>query len=89
MNYIHIPVPFDNPKPEHVKLFCNIMTALSDQKVFIHCIMNYRVSAFMYHYLYKVKGLNKQESTSAIFESWKPDIVWKELLDWGKSEIGL
>jgi protein tyrosine phosphatase (PTP) superfamily phosphohydrolase (DUF442 family) len=89
MNYIHIPVPFDNPKPEHVKLFCNIMTALSDQKVFIHCIMNYRVSAFMYHYLYKVKGLNKQESTSAIFESWKPGIVWKELLDWGKSEIGL
>jgi protein tyrosine phosphatase (PTP) superfamily phosphohydrolase (DUF442 family) len=89
MNYIHIPVPFDAPKPKHVKYFCSIMSAFSKQKTFIHCIMNYRVSAFMYHYLSKVEKMDIQRSTSTIFDIWEPDPIWEQAIRWTASEIGL
>ena len=89
MNYVHIPVEFDSPKPSQVKLFCDTMKSLEDTKVFVHCIMNYRVSAFMYHYLGKVAGLNDEQSKSAMFLKWKPDDVWQQVMTWSKEDIGL
>ena len=89
MNYIHIPVPFDNPTREHVRLFCKILSQLENDKVFIHCIMNYRVSAFMYHYLRKVHKRDEANSRSSIFQKWKMEPAWLELMSWSKSEIGL
>lgn len=89
ISYTHIPVPFDAPLPKHVKHFCEIMNILSREQVFVHCIMNYRVSAFMFHFLNKVKGNSESEATSEIFEWWSPDTVWKDLLKWTSTEIGL
>ena len=89
MDYIHIPVPFDEPKPRHVKHFCEIMRLYEKQRVHVHCIMNYRVSAFMYHYLQKVVGLEEKHSRSAMFAEWKPDDVWVSLLQWNAHDIGL
>jgi len=89
MTYIHLPVPFDHPKPQHVKEFCGYMGSLEDKKVFVHCIMNYRVSAFMYHYLTKVKGLTEDESRSEIFEKWPVEDQWQNMLSWSREEIGL
>lgn len=89
MSYFHIPVPFNAPKPDHVRLFCSLMDALENRKVFVHCIMNYRVSAFMYHYLNKIRGLDHEASRSPIFNSWKPDEVWRHLIGLGKDELGL
>ena len=89
MNYIHIPVQFDNPSKEQVKLFCNIMSLIRTERVFIHCIMNYRVSAFMYHYLSKVEKLSDKDSKSIMFNYWELDPVWEELMSWTASDIGL
>ena len=89
MSYFHIPVPFHAPEPGHVRLFCRFMDALDDRKVFVHCIMNYRVSAFIYHYLNKVKGIGQQASRSPMFDIWKPDEVWRRLIDLNKKELGL
>jgi len=89
MAYFHIPVPFDNPTNEHVRLFCKIMEALKGKKIWVHCIMNYRVSAFMFHYLSKVESIGESESMSPIFKSWKPDNKWQEILSLTSHEIGL
>lgn len=89
MSYTHIPVPFDIPLPKHVKQFCNLMSILASEQVFVHCIMNYRVSAFMYHFLSKVEGLSEEESKSEIFNKWSPDEVWQSVLKWTTAEIGL
>ncbi len=89
MNYIHIPVPFDNPSREHVRLFCRILSQLEKDKVFIHCIMNYRVSAFMYHYLRIIEHRDEAVSRSSIFKIWKMEPAWAELLSWSKTDIGL
>lgn len=89
MSYTHIPVPFDAPLPKHVKQFCNLIRILSSELVFVHCIMNYRVSAFMYHFLSKVQGQSEEESKSEMFDRWTPDEVWQGLLKWTTAEIGL
>ncbi len=89
MSYIHIPVPFDMPTPRHVRQFCGMMSVLSAEKVFVHCIMNYRVSVFVFHYLNKVLNLSEKESRSMIFDSWKPNTIWQRALNWSVVEIGL
>jgi len=89
MSYIHIPVPFDNPAREQVRLFCNILSRTEKEKVFIHCIMNYRVSAFMYHYLSKVDRLDETRSRSPIFRVWNMEPAWAELMSWSSTDIGL
>ncbi|MCX4026885.1 protein tyrosine phosphatase family protein [Endozoicomonas sp. SM1973] len=45
MAYLHLPIPFDKPLPKQVKQFCQIMASIKDTKIWVHCIMNYRVSA--------------------------------------------
>ena len=89
MAYIHIPVPFDAPTGDHVRRFCHTMTAWADQPVFVHCIMNYRVSAFMFHYRHKVLGMDQSTSRSPMFQRWSPDPVWQELLQRSADDLGL
>lgn len=48
LSYFHIPVPFDQPTAEHVKKFIRLMKVLEGEKIFVHCALNARVSAFVY-----------------------------------------
>jgi len=91
MTYIHLPVPFDNPTVDHLKRFIGIMSALEDDKVWVHCVVNKRVSAFMYHYLTKVKGIDEQRATSPILREWVPfmEDVWRKFMEIGKQDLGL
>jgi len=54
--YVHIPVPFETPNVDHLKAFIRVMTAFSDHRVWVHCALNYRVSAFLYQYKRLVRG---------------------------------
>jgi uncharacterized protein (TIGR01244 family) len=47
MEYVHIPVVWDAPQPENLREFMDAMDARADEKVFVHCAMNYRASAFV------------------------------------------
>ena len=89
MTYCHIPVPFDAPKPHHLRQFFRIMDALEGESIFVHCIMNYRVSAFLYQYLTKIKNMSDDEARSDLFDRWQPDPVWSDLLSWDEKVIGL
>ena len=81
MIYIHIPITWKNPELDRLKLFLKILKTLQEEnkKVFIHCIMNYRVSVFMYHYK---KSILKQKNVKLI----KPkkfilNKVWKKIVN--------
>ena len=82
MAYIHIPVPFDAPTRDHLEQFIGVMVSLRPSKVFVHCIMNYRVSAFMYHYLRMVEGHADASARSSMFTSWKPNETWQQVMKW-------
>ncbi len=80
MNYFHIPVPFDTPTHAHLNLFLKIMKALEKDKIWIHCALNWRVSAFMRHYQRGILKLPEAERVPML-ESWQPDEVWQDFLD--------
>ena len=87
MNYFHIPVPFDSPQVNHVKEFCDLLRSQRHQPVFVHCIMNYRVSVFMYHYLIAFEGYSREQARSPVFDQWNVEPQWQELMDFDQTEL--
>ena len=89
MTYIHIPVPFEAPTPEHLRKFFRFMNGLSEEKVFVHCAVNARVSAFVFKYLTMEKKMQTEEATTPLLEQWLPqmNLVWKNFLSIEKSDL--
>lgn len=82
MSYFHIPVPFERPSPRHLRQFFGVMDALADEKVFVHCAVNARVSAFMYQYLTLVHRVSPDQATSPLLERWRSrmDPPWAAIM---------
>lgn len=89
MMYVHIPVPFTNPTACHLNKFLQIMQAFSEQKVWVHCVVNYRASAFIYQYQRLVKGLSDEEAKKGIVPLWQPSEVWQQFMALTNDELGL
>lgn len=59
MDYVYIPVDWQNPKVEDVEAFFAAMEQHKGKDVLVHCLANYRASAFAY--LYQLKQGQKPE----------------------------
>lgn len=84
--YIHIPVPFDAPNEGHFSAISGYMDALINKKVWVHCIVNARVSAFLFRYLQN-RGLSAADAKTPVLEQWAPqmDDAWKEFISCSSS----
>ena len=91
MRFVHIPVDFAAPTVDDLRHFIRVMEAFSGSRIWVHCQVNARVSAFLYHYLSKVRGLPEAACRSPILERWEPrmDDVWRTFLALEKSAIAL
>src|SRR5271169_751448 len=76
MTYIHIPVDFQSPTDQDFDQFCAVMEQLRNVPVHIHCIANYRVSAFFYRYRRDVLGTDEARARADMEEVWHPEGVW-------------
>ena len=81
MTYIHIPVDFQNPTDSDFAEFCAAMEQLNEVPVHVHCIANYRVSAFFCRYRRDVLGMDEAEARAAMEQVWKPEGVWAAFVD--------
>ena len=90
MSYFHIPVDFAKPTIEDLRTFFGTMQALDGRKVWVHCVVNARVSAFMYLYLKHVRGVDEAEARSPVLERWQPtmDPVWSSFIRLDGEQIG-
>jgi protein tyrosine phosphatase (PTP) superfamily phosphohydrolase (DUF442 family) len=79
MTYHHLPVPFDAPRTDHLKQFFGLMESLQNQNVWVHCALNYRVSAFLYLYR-RWKGMSEGEARVAVLKDWQPDATWQAFI---------
>ena len=80
MTYIHIPVDWENPTVESMRLFLELLKNLHRQKrkIFIHCVKNYRVSMFVYKY--KKDILNQNDAILFIPDNQQPTMAWEKIL---------
>lgn len=67
--YTHIPVPFDAPGDDHFARFREALAG--DEPVHVHCIMNWRVSAFFYR-LHREQGMREPEARALMLRQWDP-----------------
>ena len=70
IGYTHIPVPFDAPTREHAGQLREAIDS-ADGPIHVHCIMNYRVTAFLY-LLDRDRGVPEQEARARMQEVWDP-----------------
>ncbi len=76
MVYTHIPVAFDAPTEADFAQFCAAMAAAGEAKLHVHCIINARVSAFLYRYRRDVLGMDEAVARAAMETVWQPGGVW-------------
>lgn len=69
--YIHIPVPFDAPGDSHFAAFALAMEAAGGEPVHVHCVMNWRVSAFVYRW-HRSRGMPENEALETMRRQWDP-----------------
>ncbi|HEX9806014.1 MAG TPA: protein tyrosine phosphatase family protein [Alteraurantiacibacter sp.] len=69
--YTHIPVPFDAPDESHYRAFVAALEA-DQAPVHVHCIMNWRVSAFFYRY-HREQGMEEAKARALMERIWSPE----------------
>lgn len=80
MNYLHLPVEFEEPTEQNLLDFIEILQAISHRKVWVHCIMNYRVSAFMYVYHKYILRTPFDDIDLSVLEEWGPSSTWQNIM---------
>ena len=72
IRYTHIPVPFDAPDDGHFVAF-QAAVGESDEPLHVHCIMNWRVSAFYYRLNRDHRGMAEADARALMKQQWEPD----------------
>lgn len=80
MVYVHIPVAFDRPTEDDFAAFGAAMAAHANARLHVHCIMNKRVSAFLYRYRRDALGMDEAMARADMQRIWTPDGVWADVI---------
>ena len=80
MEYINIPVDFSNPSPQDFEKFVSLLQSHSDEKIWVHCAANMRVSCFIFKYRTAILGTNPNHAQADLRKIWQPNAVWRQLI---------
>ena len=77
--YINIPVPFAAPTVEQLREFCAAMDQHTGRRIFVHCLANKRVTAFLVLYAVQ-RGQNPDTAFALMHDVWQPNDIWTTFL---------
>lgn len=80
MQYVHIPVIWENPTEDKLQEFIQVMKNNLDKKVFVHCAANKRVSAFIYLYRRSQEGIDEEIAKKDLHQIWVPNEIWQQFI---------
>ena len=73
IGYTHVPVPFGAPSDVHFAAFVAALEGAEGKPVHVHCIMNWRVSAFFYRHHVENCGMAESRARELLEVQWAPD----------------
>jgi protein tyrosine phosphatase (PTP) superfamily phosphohydrolase (DUF442 family) len=73
MRYISIPVNFDNPTKSDLLLFFAALENHKSEKIWVHCVVNMRVSAFVYLWRVLRQGVAPDDAEIELHDAWVPE----------------
>ena len=80
IEYIAVPVDWDNPTHENLTQFMDSMDAHTESKVLVHCQANFRATGFITLYRILRLGWKQEEAFQDMHRIWDP----KEYPIWAK-----
>ncbi len=81
MTYVHIPVNFSQPTAADFEAFAGVLDAFRSRRVFVHCAMNMRVSAFVFVYRVLRGEATRTEAWHDLKAIWEPDPTWARFIE--------
>jgi len=83
MEYIHIPVIWENPTKADLERFFSAMQSQAGKKLLVHCAANMRVSAFVALYRTLQLGWDRDAAFEFTYQIWDPfhDPVWGKFIE--------
>jgi protein tyrosine phosphatase (PTP) superfamily phosphohydrolase (DUF442 family) len=85
--YRHIPVRFDAPRVDDLRAFIDVMDGLADQRVFVHCAANFRVSVFVALWGELRLGWTRERADRHVDRLWRPSEGWAAFLRRCREEL--
>jgi len=103
MDYLHIPVDFENPTIEDFEDFAVVMNRDQKVRTLLHCQVNYRASTFSFLYRVIYLGVPVAQAKKDLDGVWQADETWYRFIvevleqhgksqqcddcDWGANEF--
>lgn len=81
LRYCHIPVIWEQPTENDFDQFSALMATLQERKVFVHCALNMRVSAFMFLHRILNLGESVEAASQDLQRVWTPDANWQAFIE--------
>ncbi len=80
MDYLHIPVDFNNPTVRDFNAFADAMQREPESKTILHCQVNARATAFSLLYRVVYQGVSLAEAKEDMNTVWQPNEVWRDFI---------
>lgn len=80
MTYVPIPVLWDKPTLDDLNAFFDALDMYAGRKVFVHCVLNWRVSTFMYLHRVIRLGIPRETAVWDMLSIWEPDEIWSQFI---------
>ncbi|NQZ24012.1 MAG: protein tyrosine phosphatase family protein [Colwellia sp.] len=81
MSFDQIAVDWSEPTLADFQQFVRLMKAYKQDKVLVHCRLNYRASAFAYLYQTTQLGVHEATAQSQMQAIWQPNDIWLEFIN--------
>lgn len=80
MEYMHVPVAFDNPLPDEFYAFADSMRRNTGKKTLLHCQVNARATAFSFLYRVLYDDISIVDAKADMNTVWQPNAVWRDFI---------
>ena len=80
MEYMHIPVTWDNPLSSDFYAFADSLRRDTDKKTLLHCQVNARATAFSFLYRVIYEGVDIAEAKADMNTVWQPNETWRDFI---------
>jgi protein tyrosine phosphatase (PTP) superfamily phosphohydrolase (DUF442 family) len=80
MDYHHIPVAWEAPTRRNMEVFFDVLEAHRERVLFVHCVMNMRVSAFIFLYRVLRLGWAEENARRDMLKIWEPNSTWSDFI---------
>ena len=89
IEFVHIPITFNQPTGADFDRFTAAMTAMQGKKVLVHCQVNMRASSMVFLYRTIVLKEDAQRAYEDVGRVWVPNGVWLRFIQAQLREKGV